>query len=47
MRKKKYRSIRSQLWSTTLWSPSYFIASCGGSPTSIINQYIEQQNTPD
>ena len=47
IRKKKYPSIRSQLWSTTLWSPSYFIASCGGSPTSIINQYIEQQNTPD
>ncbi|WP_425597805.1 transposase [Turicimonas muris] len=39
--------MRSQLWATTLWSTSYFIASWGGAPTSIVNQYIEQQNTPD
>ena len=30
-----------------LWSPSYFAASCGGAPLSIIKQYIEQQETPD
>ncbi|HDZ2431538.1 IS200/IS605 family transposase [Klebsiella pneumoniae] len=30
-----------------LWSPSYFAASCGGAPLSIIKQYIEQQQTPD
>lgn len=30
-----------------LWSPSYFAASCGGAPISIIRQYIEQQATPD
>ncbi|MBS4847194.1 MAG: transposase, partial [Burkholderiales bacterium] len=47
IRKKKYPSIPSMLWGDALWSPSYFIASCGGSPTSIINQNIEQQNTPD
>jgi putative transposase len=29
-----------------LWSPSYFSASCGGAPISIIRQYIEQQQTP-
>ncbi|MDD6317451.1 MAG: transposase, partial [Aeromonadales bacterium] len=28
-------------------SPSYFAASCGGAPISIIRQYIENQNTPD
>lgn len=28
-----------------LWSPSYFAASCGGAPLSIIKQYIEQQQT--
>ncbi|PYD49406.1 IS200/IS605 family transposase, partial [Komagataeibacter saccharivorans] len=28
-------------------SPSYFAASCGGAPLSIIRQYIEQQRTPD
>ncbi len=26
-----------------LWSPSYFAASCGGAPLSIIRQYVEQQ----
>lgn len=30
-----------------LWSPSYFAASCGGAPISIIRQYIEQQKTPN
>jgi putative transposase len=28
------------------WSPSYFAASCGGAPLSIIRQYIEQQRHP-
>ena len=28
------------------WSPSYVAASCGGSPLSIIRQYIEQQRHP-
>lgn len=28
------------------WSPSYFAASCGGAPLSIIRQYIEQQQRP-
>ncbi|RVX42420.1 hypothetical protein EDD27_5045 [Nonomuraea polychroma] len=26
--------------------PSYFAASCGGAPLSIIRQYIEQQRRP-
>jgi putative transposase len=29
-----------------LWSPSYFAASCGGAPLSIIRHYVEQQRTP-
>jgi putative transposase len=33
-------------WKGVLWSPSYFAASCGGAPLSIIRQYIEQQRTP-
>ncbi|MFO7765085.1 MAG: IS200/IS605 family transposase, partial [Pelovirga sp.] len=28
------------------WSPSYFAASCGGAPISIVKQYVEQQQTP-
>ncbi|NNH71367.1 hypothetical protein HLB23_16100 [Nocardia uniformis] len=30
-----------------LWSPSYFAASCGGAPLSIIAQYAQQQRRPD
>ncbi|WP_405147452.1 IS200/IS605 family transposase [Sphaerisporangium sp. NBC_01403] len=28
------------------WSPSYFAASCGGAPLTIIKQYIEHQRRP-
>ncbi|MBO0806923.1 MAG: IS200/IS605 family transposase [Actinobacteria bacterium] len=28
------------------WSPSYFAASCGGPPLSIIRQYIKRQKAP-
>lgn len=47
IRKKNYPSIRKKLWGNQLWSPSYFAGSCGGTPISIIRQYIEQQQTPD
>ncbi|WP_460175823.1 IS200/IS605 family transposase, partial [Turicimonas sp. TL08] len=47
IQKKKYPSILSLLWRDALWAPSYFAASCGSAPISIIKQYIEQQNTPD
>ncbi len=43
IRKKNYPSIRNKLWGGTLWSPSYFAASCGGAPVEIIRQYIEQR----
>ena len=39
--------IRKRYWKGALWSPSYFAASCGGAPISIVRQYIEQQKTPD
>lgn len=29
-----------------LWSPSYFVVSCGGAPLSIIKQYIDGQARP-
>ena len=45
--KKRYACIQNKLWAGALWSPSYFAASCGGAPISIIKQYIEQQDTPE
>lgn len=42
----RFEDLRKRYWKGVLWSPSYFAASCGGAPISIIKQYIEQQRTP-
>lgn len=47
IRKKRYPCMQDKLWAGALWSPSYFAASCGGAPISIIKQYIEQQDTSE
>ena len=45
--RKKFIELEKQYWNGVLWSPSYFAASCGGAPLSIITQYIEKQKTPN
>ena len=35
--------LEQYYWKGGLWSPSYFIASCGGAPLEIVKQYIEKQ----
>ena len=46
--KKQFPSITKWYYNNkSLWSPSYFAASCGGAPIGIIRQYIEQQKTPE
>jgi putative transposase len=42
----RFPDVKNRYWKNVLWSPSYFAASCGGAPISIIRQYIEQQRTP-
>lgn len=44
--RKTLPEMASKYWKGVLWSPSYFAASCGGAPISIIKQYIENQKTP-
>ncbi len=44
--RKERPDLQERYWKNVLWSPSYFAASCGGAPISIIKQYIEQQQTP-
>jgi putative transposase len=44
--RKQRPDIEKRYWKNVLWSPSYFAASCGGAPLSIIQQYVEQQQTP-
>ena len=45
--RQNHPALVRRYWKGVLWSPSYFAASCGGAPISIIRQYIEQQRTPD
>ena len=46
IRKKDYATIKQGLWGGALWSPSYFAASCGGAPISIVRAYIDSQSSP-
>jgi putative transposase len=39
--RKEFPTIKSRL--PTLWTNSYFVATVGGAPLSIIKQYIEEQ----
>ena len=44
--RQQFPAMTRRYWKGVLWSPSYFAASCGGAPLSIIKRYIEQQRTP-
>ncbi|MHB8355507.1 MAG: IS200/IS605 family transposase [Vulcanimicrobiaceae bacterium] len=44
--RKQFPVVVKRYWKSVLWSPSYFAASCGGAPLSIIKQYIENQRMP-
>lgn len=46
IRKNNYPTIQEALWGDNLWSPSYFAGACGGAPLEILQQYIEQQDSP-
>jgi hypothetical protein len=46
LRKEYPAHIRKYLWGGHFWSPSYFAASCGGAPLTIIKEYIENQKRP-
>ena len=41
--RQQHPEIASHYYKGVLWSPSYFAASCGGAPLSIIRQYVENQ----
>lgn len=46
LRKKHAATLSQALWKDSLWSPSYFAASCGGAPLEIVHQYIQNQQPP-
>ena len=41
--RQEFPELEQFYWKGGLWSPSYFIASCGGAPLEIIKEYIENQ----
>jgi len=46
MLRQRMPLIANRYYKDVLWSPSYFAASCGGAPLSVIKQYVEQQDRP-
>lgn len=44
--RKEFPALRAKYREPVLWSRSYFVASVGGAPLSVIKQYIEQQGRP-
>jgi len=45
--RQEFPDLRRHYWrAKRLWSGSYFAGSVGGAPTSVLRQYIEQQERP-
>jgi putative transposase len=44
--RKEFPVLQAKYKQPVLWSRSYFVASVGGAPLSVIKQYIEQQARP-
>ncbi len=45
--RRDFPNLKKRVWKGQhLWSPSYFAASCGGAPLSVVKQYVESQRTP-
>ena len=42
----EFPEIERRYYKGVLWSPSYFAGSCGGAPLTVIQQYVENQQTP-
>lgn len=47
MRRDHPKQVRKMLWGQHFWSPSYFAASAGGAPLRVIQEYIQNQKTPN
>ena len=37
--------LRSQLWGSAFWTPSFFASSCGGAPLEVLKLYVQSQQT--
>jgi len=41
--RREFPKLERYYWKGGLWSPSYFIASCGGAPLNMVKEYIQNQ----
>lgn len=41
--RKARPDLVGRYWKGVLWTPSYFAASAGGAPPSVLQQYVEEQ----
>jgi putative transposase len=41
--RQEFPELEKYYWKGGLWSPSYFIASCGGTSLEILKEYIKNQ----
>jgi putative transposase len=46
LRREFASHLSRYLWGGHLWSPSYFVGSCGGAPLALVKEYIDQQKRP-
>lgn len=41
-----FNCIREKLWLNHLWTPSYYVNSCGNTSIDVVKNYIHSQNRP-
>ena len=46
LRREFWDSVRTKLWGTKFWSPSYCVVSCGGGSLEQVAAYIDNQKKP-
>ena len=46
VRLRRLPEVLKKLWGRAFWSPSYFVASCGGAPLDVVKTYVENQMNP-
>ncbi|WP_440866763.1 transposase [Symbiopectobacterium purcellii] len=39
-------AVKTMLWGTHFWSPSYCVVSCGAASLEAVKEYINNQRTP-
>ena len=43
VRARRFPEVRSVLWGSAFWSPSYCAVSCGGAPLATVRAYVQAQ----